>query len=1052
MDEYDLEPTRVYDEDLTRIHRPPPIHDESPEQETLPCESSSLGRYTLQRSLGVGGFAEVYLAEDDTGHLVALKQLLPGVASSSEIVRRFRSVAERSQALKHPNIITVHGYEVVGERPAIVMEYVQGQSLRQTLSKRGILPVDEALDVALQLCDALIYAHNNGFIHRDVKPANVLITPEGTVKLGDFDIAKIITSSAMTQVGLRLGTPYYMSPEQIRGQPDVDGRSDVFSMGVVLYEMLTGEVPVGHLGHPSELNPNLPRRLGSVILKALARDRGARYASIQDLRDALTGSPEALRTQERPFYFRGRPPAQTIGELIELCEGSWESARWHLTEGHFSRWLQVVDSKLAQEAETSLSEEEDSDLALEKLLHLLDPTLPPPVLAVSPEFEIDVGEMAAQEKRSHKLKVSNPSRGYLVGAASLDQAWLEVSPIEFRLKEGEDLLLIVVAEAPGSLGKHSGRITLGSNGGTVNLPIHLRTALRLLFPQAGQSAGSVAELIELCNTYRAEAIELFCSGAVERWLEEGLMRFDLVARAQELSMRYGGSTDRKEQEKGLRAFLLACDPDKQPAQHEPFIFRNGERAGTIPALVELCEKHWTDAQWHLYEGHFTTWLEVVEPVLVAEVEHVRETEEDRDLGLEGFLHILDPELPSPQLEVNPQETDLGSAAPREKKQFSVTIRNGGRGYLKGRLMVPDALWVRLESSEDSFGLRTDGSCQFHFVAEVPAGIGDYWLLISIQSNGGEMNLPVRVQVARRLLFPQGDLSVGSIEELAEVSSKCWGEGRALWEDGKVQEWLHRGLMRFDLVDLADQISTATHFSLDLQLIQFLLQACSDCQQWLPPCLQISQDSVDLGTALHQTAPYHLLVHNIGGGDLEGLSVVRSPSWLDTRTLVEEPSGTTLELRGDTRNLRNSGLFEEDLIVEWAGTFGGAELAPQRLAISVKMRIANSLRIGRWRIPFGGHAQVGSKTVSVGTLWVAGIGLASLVFGIAVGSWLKSTVWGLLTWLALWLEGGIAWALFGVGYHISSLPQDVLDWLKDLPGNVGWVMQNMLEWVRRRQKR
>ncbi|NQT47750.1 MAG: serine/threonine protein kinase, partial [Chloroflexi bacterium] len=191
MDEHDLEPTRIHDEDLTRIHRTPPIHGKPPEQEALPSEPSLIGRYTLHRSLGVGAFAKVYLAEDDTGHLVALKRLLPGVASSSEIVRRFRSVAERSRALKHPNIITVYGYEVVGEGPAIVMEYVPGQSLRQALRERGILPVDEALDVALQLCDALAYAHDTGFVHRDVKPDNVLVTPEGMVKLGDFDIAKI---------------------------------------------------------------------------------------------------------------------------------------------------------------------------------------------------------------------------------------------------------------------------------------------------------------------------------------------------------------------------------------------------------------------------------------------------------------------------------------------------------------------------------------------------------------------------------------------------------------------------------------------------------------------------------------------------------------------------------------------------------------------------------------------------------------------------------------------------------------------------------------------
>jgi len=293
---------------------------------------------------------------------------------------------------------------------------------------------------------------------------------------------------------------------------------------------------------------------------------------------------------------------------------------------------------------------------------------------------------------------------------------------------------------------------------------------------------------------------------------------------------------------------------------------------------------------------------VVEPVLVAETEHIRETEKDLDLGLEVFLHLLAPELPSPQLKVKPEEINLGSAAPGERKQFSVTIRNAGRGYLRGRLVVPDAPWARLKSGEDSFGCLTGKSRQFHFTAESPVEIGEHFLLISIQSNGGEVNLPFRVKVARRLLFPQGNLSVGSIEELAKVSSKYWREARALWVDGQVREWLHRGLMRFDLVDLADHINSDSDLSSDVQLIQFLLQACPDCQQWLPPCLQTREDSVDLGTALHQTRPYHLRVNNIGGGYLEGVSVVQFPSWLNVRSLVKEPSGVTLELRGNTRYL------------------------------------------------------------------------------------------------------------------------------------------------------
>ena len=1028
MDEQNLDTTRIHDKDTTQIHRTPSIRRTPSDQEAPAPGLSSVGDYTLHRSLGEGGFAEVFLAEDRrTGRQVALKLLRPEVSNNAEIVRRFRSVAERVQALEHPNIVPVYGYEIVGERPAIVMEYVNGASLREVLAERGPLPVNEALDIALQLCDALIHAHDSGFIHRDVKPENLLITAEGAVKLSDFDIAKIATSSAVTRVGQRLGTAYFMSPEQLRGQPDLDARSDVFSVGAVLYEMVTGEVPAGHFGHPSEQNPDLPRRLGSVILKALARDRGARYASIQELREALTGSPEAKQEQSHAFHFRNRrEPAQTIAELIEMCEVDWESARWHLTRDHFFRWLQVVNPDLAHEVEVALGDEADPDLTLERLLHLLDPTLPHPVLAVSPESEIDLGDMAAGEVRDHALEVSNPSRGYLVGSAASDVPWLQVSPAEFRLKEGEGLVLTLAAEAPATLEEHRGQIILESNGGTVSVPVCLRTAVRLLFPQAGRSAGSVAELVELCNAHRAEATKLFYNGAIESWLEEGPLLFRLVARAEELRGRYSGSKAKKEREKGLRDFLLACGPEKR---QEPFRFRTGEQVETYTALVKLCEERWADAQWHLYQGHFATWLEIVDPVLVAEAERIRETEKDQNLGLELFLHLLNPELRSPQLEVEPQELDLGTAAPGEKKEVSVTIRNAGRGYLSGKLAVPDASWVRLEPRQNSFGCLVGKTHKFRFVAKIPAKLGEHSIAVPIESNGGEFDLPVRVQVALNLLFPEANLSVGSVEELAKVSSRCWEEARTLWENGQVREWLHRGLRHFDLVHLADRIGGASDLSPDIQLIQFLLQACPKCQRWLPPCLQIGQDTVDLGTALHRALPYRLRVNNIGGGDLEGLRVIQCPTWLDTRTLIEEPSGVTLELIGDTRHLEKSGLFEESLVLEWAGPFGGAILTAQRVAVSVRMRVADSLRIGRWRIPFGGRAQIGNKTISVRVLWVAGIGLVSLLLGVAAGSLLKKDLWAVVIWLVLWLAGGIAWTIYGLGYQdIPSLARDVLDWL------------------------
>jgi serine/threonine-protein kinase len=259
-------------------------------------------RYARLSRLGGGGMGEVYLAHDALlGREVALKVLREPHAGGDEFIKRFRREARHAAALSHPNIVQVYdaGESANGE-PYMAMEHVPGGTLRDRLLQRGMLPLHTAAAVALQIAEALSVAHQRGVIHRDIKPENVLVTENGDVKVADFGIAKVADATAMTQTSLVLGTVRYLSPEQAIGQP-VSPASDLYSLGVVLYEMLTGEVPfqaegpiaiaMKHLSQEPapawQINPAVPDSLNAVTLKLIEKDPHKRYASAVELAEDL---------------------------------------------------------------------------------------------------------------------------------------------------------------------------------------------------------------------------------------------------------------------------------------------------------------------------------------------------------------------------------------------------------------------------------------------------------------------------------------------------------------------------------------------------------------------------------------------------------------------------------------------------------------------------------------------------------------------------------------------------------------------------------------------
>ncbi len=308
-------------------------------------------RYELGELIGYGGMAEVHRGRDARlGRDVAIKMLRADLARDPSFLNRFGREAQSAAGLNHPAIVSVYdtGEDRIGlgpdaaEVPYIVMEYVEGQTLREVLKVEGRLPPRRAMEIVADVCGALDFSHRNGIVHRDIKPANVMITRAGAVKVMDFGIARAIAdnSATVTQTAAVIGTAQYLSPEQARGET-VDARSDVYSTGCLLYELVaghppfTGDSPVAvayqHVREnpvvPSSENPAIPRALDSIVMKALAKNPMNRYQSAGEMRAdllrALADRPveaEAVLTDaERTQYIsKAQPPGGPPGSVVPM--------------------------------------------------------------------------------------------------------------------------------------------------------------------------------------------------------------------------------------------------------------------------------------------------------------------------------------------------------------------------------------------------------------------------------------------------------------------------------------------------------------------------------------------------------------------------------------------------------------------------------------------------------------------------------------------------------------------------------------------------------------
>src|SRR5262249_7297840 len=260
-----------------------------------------LGNYRLLEVLGTGGMSVVYKAQHRvTEQEVAIKILPPDLAVYDDVKARFVEEARTLARLEHPNIVGLFNFVESEGRLHLVMQYVQGKTFEQIIAERGRVPWPEAVTIILGVLEALVYAHGRGVVHRDIKPSNVLVREDGQVKVMDFGIAKITSSTRLTATGQTMGTVRYMSPEQVRGK-ELDGRSDLYSLGVTLYEALCGVTPFDgdshfELMHKPPVQPipplsdhgvEVPRALETALFHALQKSLEQRYRDAKQFRKAL---------------------------------------------------------------------------------------------------------------------------------------------------------------------------------------------------------------------------------------------------------------------------------------------------------------------------------------------------------------------------------------------------------------------------------------------------------------------------------------------------------------------------------------------------------------------------------------------------------------------------------------------------------------------------------------------------------------------------------------------------------------------------------------------
>ncbi|HLK32615.1 MAG TPA: protein kinase, partial [Terriglobales bacterium] len=321
-----------------------------------------LGKYDVLDVIGRGGMGVIYKGIDPgIGRIVAIKMMTGGFAENPELLQRFYREAQSAGKLQHPNIVTIYDLGVQDGNPYLVMEFLEGESLEAAIKNRRPLLLEDKLNIVIQICDGLGYAHQRHIIHRDVKPANVMLLKDGGVKIVDFGIARV-GGENMTRPGQIMGSIQYMSPEQINAG-SVDARSDIFSLGVLLYQLLTATLPfegkdtgetllkiIHQEPRPLvEFLPDCPAELDDIVHRVLAKDREQRYQATEDLAFDLTHVQEQLKRYRVMEYLEAAQAARAQGQLSRAKEQLLQVLKIDRQNGRAASLLREVQQDIQRQ-------------------------------------------------------------------------------------------------------------------------------------------------------------------------------------------------------------------------------------------------------------------------------------------------------------------------------------------------------------------------------------------------------------------------------------------------------------------------------------------------------------------------------------------------------------------------------------------------------------------------------------------------------------------------------------------------------------------------------